>query len=365
MTTSRRLALGVIVACLALFVPTAAQATTVVPSHAKTAHPAKTKHHKVTNATFGAGPASLKGLDGRTFFTFDMTAGASQKDHVEIINSSFKTEQLAVYPVDAVSATNGTISFPGPGVPRQQAGAWISIGTPGDAGEITLKPRSTIILPVSVSVPSNASPGDHVGAVVVSLTGFVVGKFGHSGVEKVKFEQRIAVRALFRVAGPLDPLMTINNLKASYGGPIDPFARGQVTVSYVVHNGGNVVLGGPQAVSVHGWFGEQVAGPAMVAVPALLPGASYPVRVVVRGVYPEVVMSGKVTVTPQGLSGQVDPGLRPVSATVRFLAIPWILLIVALLIIGGLVGRYWRHRRRHRGATGSDQSVSQPQEVAP
>jgi Bacterial protein of unknown function (DUF916) len=363
-STSRRLALGVVAACLAVVVPTGAQATTVVHSHAKTTPLAKTTHHKVTNATFGAGPANLKGSDGRTFFTFDTTAGGSQKTHIEITNSSFKTEVLAVYAVDAVSATNGTISFPGPQVARRQAGAWISIGTPGSSGEITLKPRSTDILPIHVAVPTNASPGDHVGAVVVSLTGFVVGTFGQSGVEKVKFEQRIAIRALFRVAGPLHPLMTINNLKASYHGPIDPFARGQVTVSYVVQNGGNVVLGGPQAVSVQGWFGEHVAGPAIVAVPALLPGASYPVRVVVRGVYPELVMSGTVTVTPEGISGQVDPGLRPVSSTVHFLAIPWILLIVVLLMIVGLAGWYWRRRRRLRGATGADQGVSQPQEVA-
>jgi hypothetical protein len=362
-TTYKRLAVGIVVAGLAVAMQTGAQAGAVGHRSAKKTAHAKTAHHKVTNATFGAGPADAKGADGRAFFTFDTTPGGSQTDHVEITNSSYKTERLAVYTVDAVAATNGTISFPGPHAPRQQAGAWMRVGTPGGKGEITLKPRSTDILPVYVSVPSNAPPGDHVGAVVVSLTGLVIGRFGHAGLEKAKLDQRIAIRALFRVTGPLHPLLTINNLTASYRGPIDPFARGQVAVSYIVHNGGNVVLGGPQVVSVHGLFGEHVAGPALVAVPALLPGASYPVHVVVRRVYPELLMSATVTVTPQPLSGQEDGSLRPVSASVHFVAIPWILLIVVVLAALGLAGWYWRRRRRRRSVPGAGQSVSEPQGV--
>jgi WxL interacting protein linking bacterial and host surfaces len=338
--TVRRIAALAVVVMLAVAAPMSASAFGAA-QHAK----AK-KHVKPTFATFGAAPANRKGPDGLSYFTFDTTPGGRLTSYVAVINYTGRPVKLAVYPVDAVPATNGTMSFPSNTAPRTAAGAWLAIGTPNGNGEITVKPRATDVLPVRIIVPPNAPPGDHVGAVIVSLAGLVTGKFGSGSAQKVTFDQRIAVKAVFRVAGPVHPLVEIQDLKASYSGPIDPFARGDVKVTYVVHNGGNVVFGGPQTVSVHGLFGENVAGPAITAIPPLLPGASYPVTVRIPKVYPELLMSAKVTVSPQGLQGDVDPGLGPVSSSVHFLAIPWILLVVLLLLILGLCYRYWRRRRR-------------------
>lgn len=325
---------------------------------------------RTVNATFGAAPASEKlvhgkkvlGVDGRPYFTFGTTPGGRLTDHLAILNISYKPETLQVYPVDAVAAANGTIAYAAPSAPRKQAGAWLAVGTPGGSGRITVKPRSTVIVPVHVAVPRNAPPGDHVGAVVVSLSGRIAGSFGQGSKQKVKFDQRIAVKALFRVTGPLHPQLSVQQLHASYRGPIDPFAKGQATVTYTVHNGGNVILGGPQTVTVHGLFGESVTAAHVADVPALLPGASYPVTVKVPGVYPEVWMSAKVTVDTTGLQGQVDPGLHPVTASVHFLAIPWILLVVLLLLILGLAWGYARRRRRKRPVEPS-RDLAKPQGV--
>ena len=322
---------------------------------------AKAKHPKGANVTFGAAPSGPKKPDGRPFFTFSTTPGGRLTDHLAITNFSDKAERLEVYPVDAVPATNGTISFPQRSAPRTAAGAWLAIGTPKHSGSVTIKPRTTDILPVRIIVPANAPPGDHVGAVIVSLTGLVKGKFGQGGTQKVKFDQRLAVRAVFRVTGPAHSLLTIENLKASYDGPISPFARGDAKVSYTVHNGGNIVLGGPQTVTVRGLFGSHSAATGVAVVPPLLPGASYPVTVRVPGVYPELLESAKVTITEEGLQGDLDTGLHPVSSSVHFLAIPWILLIVLLLLILGLAFGYWRRRRRKRQARPADGHGGSPQ----
>jgi hypothetical protein len=305
----------------------------------------------VVNATFGAAPSTVHGVDGRTDFTFNTTPGATGlTDHVAVINYTHKTEELTVYPVDAVSSTNGAISYPGQFAKRDQAGAWMSIGTPNADGKITIKPRSTDILPIHVSIPANAPPGDHVGAIVIALNGLVSGRFGNHSAQKINFAQRIAIKTLFNIAGPKHPNLQIEHLHAAYSGPIDPFAKGKVKVTYQVHNAGNVVLGGPQTVKVSGLFGESLTSKGLAAVPALLPGATYPVSVTIPSAYPEVFMSAKVTIATEGLPGDVDPGLRPVSSSVHFFAIPWILLIVLLLLILGLGWRYWRHRQSKRSA---------------
>jgi hypothetical protein len=323
-----------------------------LPAHVSSAK------QRVVNATFGAAPSSVKGTDGRPYFTFDSTPNVELTDHLAIINYSHRPERLSVYPVDAVSSTNGQIAFATKAAKRTQAGAWVAVGTPHGSGSIVVKPQSTDIVPIHVQIPPNASPGDHVGAVVVALTGLIEGKFGKGSSTNVKFSQRIAVKDIFHIAGPSHPRLTIESLKASYQGPTDPFAKGHAKVSYVVHNSGNLVLGGPQVVTVHGLFGEHVIA-RPIAVPPLLPGASYPVSINVRGVYPQILMSAKVTVTEQGLQSDDDQGLVAVSSSVHFLAIPWIIVIVVLLLVLGLAWWYWQRRRRRHV------NVAQPTEPAP
>jgi hypothetical protein len=320
---------------------------------------------KVTNATFGAAPSSVHGVDGRSQFTFDTTPGGLGSDHIAVINYTRKPEVLSLYPVDAVSATNGTISFPAQTAKRQQAGAWLAIGTPKASGQITVKPRSTDILPIQLKVPMNAPPGDHIGGILVSLNGLVNGKFGKGSVQKLKFAQRLAIKVLIHVSGPTHPNLSIQHLKSSYSGPIDPFAKGKVKITYQVHNGGNIVLGGPQTVTVHGLFGEKVVAKSVADVPPLLPDATYPVTVTVPAVYPEALMSVQVSIDETGLQGDLTPGLHSVTSSVHSLAIPWILLIVLLLLILGLARGYRRRRRKSRPAQpeGRHRAKPEPQGV--
>jgi hypothetical protein len=315
---------------------------------------------KVTNATFGAAPANKKGPDGQQHFVFDTTPGGFTTSYVAVINFTHKVERLQVYTVDAVPATNGVISFPARSAKRTGAGAWMSVGTPHGQGYVDVKPRSTVVLPVHVRLPYNASPGDHVGAVVVSLIGKVKSQFGSNGSQNVNFEQRLAVQAQFRVSGPLYPNLSIVGLSASYHGPIDPFAKGDVRIHFAVHNGGNVVLGGPQTVTVRGLLG-QTETVLPIAVPGLLPGATYPVTVTVPKVYPELFMSAKVSIDVQGLQGQVDTGLHPVEAKKDFLAVPWVILaglLVLLLMIWRAVRRRRKRARDKKPAEHKDDNTS-------
>ena len=307
----------------------------VVPSSA----PAKTPI-----ATFGAGPANTKGPDGRSTFTYTTAPGGRLNDHIAILNLTHHVETLAIYTVDATPGVHGTFSYAAKSAPRTFAGAWVSVGTPHASGVLHAKPRSTTILPVHLVVPLNAPPGDHVGAVIVSLTGLVKGKSG----QRVHLEQRVATRVVVRVGGKLVPKLAIDDLHAVYSGVINPLGSGSVTVTYVVRNTGNVILGGSQQVSTHGLFGTTTKAPRVPTVPALLPGGSFHVRVHVPDVFPELRMSANVRIAPEGLQGELDPGLQPVAASADFWAIPWVLIaiITFLLIVLTVVVR--RRRRSHK-----------------
>jgi hypothetical protein len=340
-------AVGVLIALLALLgaAPLDAAATGAVKP-------------KPVNITFGAGPANATKPDGRTIFTWGGSAGGSFEDHIAVLNITRHPEVLRVYTVDVTPGTAGGFVYAPRSAPRVGAGAWVAVGTPHALGFIRAKPQSTTILPVHLTIPANASPGDHAAAVIVSLTGLVNGKSG----QQVNLEQRVAVRALIRVAGVLRPQLRIEHLHASYAGRLNPIKGGRVTVKYTVANTGNAILSGTQQVSVHGMFGRTTHANGLPAIPTLLPGGTFVVTAHLPDVFPEIRMTAKVQVTPVGLPGDADPNLSTVTASTQFWAIPWLLFGIILLV---LLSVAWRLRRwrRPRAKAAIPLSATTPQGV--
>ena len=321
------------------------------PSASATSQPSK--------ASFGAGPASATKIDGRPYFTYDASPNGVLDDHIAVVNFATRPQTLNVYTVDAVSGTNGAFVYEPRSAPRKQVGAWLSVGTQRGSGVVTVGPRSKVILPVYLHVPANASPGDHVGAVIVSLTSQIKSKG-----KLISFEQRIATRVIIRVSGPLRPQLSIKNLHARYSGHLNPLGSGTVAVSYTVVNTGNALLSATQQVSVHGLFGSVARAVALPGVPLLLPGGSYRVSTRVPGVFPEISITATVRLAPQGLPGDLNPPVPPTSASVTLWAVPWLLLVILVVLVLVIVTLIWRRRRRSLSPVGS--SVSQfPQGVKP
>jgi hypothetical protein len=299
---------------------------------------------KPPKAEFGAGPATNGKLDGRPYYTYESSPGGYTEDHIEIINFATHPQALNVYPVDAVSGTNGAFSYAPRLAARKQVGAWLSVGAPVKNGQITLAPRARVVVPVFLHVPANASPGDHGGAVIVSVNGVVKAK----GKQQVKFEQRIATRVIIRISGPLHPQLSIERLHATYSGHLNPFASGVVTVTYTVHNTGNALLGATQQVSVHGLFGSSAHATALRGVPLLLPGGSYQVKTRIPGVLPEVWVTATVRLGPEGLRGDINPGIHVTTASVTVWTLPWILLAIVIALLVFVIARNWKRLVRPR-----------------
>ncbi|HEY0869635.1 MAG TPA: hypothetical protein VGD55_04505, partial [Acidothermaceae bacterium] len=293
-----------------------------------------------TKAVYGLGPSSATGLDRRPRFKWSASPGGTLQDHVAVVNSGATPLTLDLYARDAVNQPDGSLGLQTKAAKPTDAGAWITLEIPGGASTITVPARSTVIVPLSLAVPRNASPGDHTGGVIVSLTA----ESTSTGKQVVapNLEQRVAVPVAIRVSGPLQPKLSVQSLHAAYGQTLNPVGGGHATVTYKVVNTGNVNLGGHEAVSISGLFGSAVHAKAQ-DVPVLLPGNSIVESVPVHGVLPEFLMSARVTITPEAASGDVDPGLIATSGSKHFWAVPWLLLgIIALLLLG------WRQRRRRK-----------------
>lgn len=309
--------------------------------------PVPTPKNANANATWGIGPARTDGtLDGRASLNYDISPGGRVVDHVAVHNYSSETLVLAVYAADATSAADGSIGYRARLSPGADASRWITFGSNASVVNLTLGPQKTAVLPVNVSVPGKASPGDHLAGVFAALTSKIKGK-GPVGSNS-NLEQRVSLRAYFRISGTIRPVLSVEHLKITYHQNWNPIGKGSATVSYTVHNTGNVILGGAQHLSISGVFGGGGHVPPLRQIPLLLPGGAVHVTVQVSRVTPALLLHAKVTVSPVATPSAVNPGMHAVKATASTWAIPWLLLLIILLITGGVVYSIIRSRGPHR-----------------
>jgi len=322
---------------LVLAYPTAAGAAT--PAHAVAAGAAA-----ADRATFGLAPASATGPDGRPDLDYAVSPGEVLFDHVAALNYSDQSLTLKLYAVDADETTQGGFGLTLPGTQQTGVGSWVSV-PPQDA-TVVVAARSpvgpgTVVVPITVHVPANATPGDHAGGVLVSLS--TTGR-NRSG-EAITLLQRTGTRVLMTVAGTLAPRLVVTDLQVSYAGSLDPVGRGAVHLSYVLRNSGNVDLTVAQGASVSGLLGVS-AHTKISGVTFLLPGASVTRTAEVRGVWPQFLSHATVTGTPRVQTSEKSVIFAPVTATATVWTIPWVLIIIVVVLIVGLV-LFRRHRRSH------------------
>jgi hypothetical protein len=358
-TTARR-ALGALLG-LAFLAAAALSAAASASAATSASGPATPK------VTFGVEPASAGRPDARPNLSYGVTPGSTVRDQVAIVNFSSQPLTLAVYATDAVNTSAGGFGLLDGSQKPQDVGTWISLhgGAPG--GSVTVHVPAHrgagpgfVVLPVAMHVPVGTEPGDHVGGVVAVLSTLGTTTQG----AKVRLDQRVATRLFVRVSGTARPRLTVDHVTTAYHSGGATLGDGTVTVSYIVHNLGNVSLGAHQSVAVAGPFGVNRSTTSPADVPLLLPGASVRESVSVPGVLPLVHLTAIVTLRPTHPVGSVDPGMpRQLIARASFWALPWALFVLLPLAFAGC-GLLWRRRRqiswkrRHRVRTASTTTLA-------
>ncbi|MFC8451526.1 hypothetical protein [Kitasatospora sp. NPDC057223] len=287
--------------------------------------------------TFGIQPASETEPDTRGAFSYGVTPGAILKDHVAVLNYSEQPLTLRVYPADAFNTDTGGYDVLPQGTASTLAGSWLRAA----ATELTLPARSRQIVPFTLAVPADASPGDHPAGIVAALRTQSKDAKGNA----VTVDQRVGARVNIRVSGELRAELKVEDAHAVYHPSLSPLSSGHTTISYAVRNTGNVRLGGRQAVRVANVFGTIATGDAPADLQELLPGNVVTYKLDVAGAYPTLWSTAGVTIDPLPIGSDKDPALSSSVSKHRFASIPWALLAV-LLPLAALGGWWWTARRR-------------------
>ncbi|MGC4815489.1 WxL protein peptidoglycan domain-containing protein [Micromonospora sp. DT228] len=287
--------------------------------------------------------------EARSSYSYNVNPGGAVEDAMVVANRGKAPLTLSVYAADGFTTDAGQLDLLTKDAKSVAIGAWAK----PKAGSVVIQPGKTAQVPFTVSVPDNATPGDYVGGILTTLT-------QADQAEGINVDRRLGIRIKLRVGGELKPNLAIEDPHVTYGGSVNPFRKGDATITYKIHNVGNAALSGQQAVSVSGPFGVlRVRAKDIAAPPELLPGESWDVTVPIAGVAPAVSLAATVTVTPllTDASGSTT-SLKPVQVTAHGWALPWMLVLALVVLVAVVVGAYlYRRRNRTRRTVREDARV--------
>ncbi|MFC8192440.1 hypothetical protein ACFUMH_12360 [Cellulomonas sp. NPDC057328] len=291
---------------------------------------------QVATTTWSLVPATADGPDGRVSLRHELDPGAQVTEHLALANHTDTPQTFTLAAGDGVVTAAGEFDLPPTGTAPTAAGAWLDVPRSVEVG-----PRGTVVVPVTLTVPADARPGDHPAGVVASLATPVEGVDG----TRVVLDSRVGVRLHLRVTGDVVAGLAVGDVAARYVPSWNPFAPGAVEVSYVLENTGDVRLGATGAVSVDPWLGGATTADGD-PVREVLPGGSVARSVVLDGVWPGVRAAVDVGAEPLVVGDDVVPGVPAAAAATAAVWTPPLAQVGLLLVLLGVVLAVRAARRR-------------------
>jgi len=306
-------------------------------------------------AAVGIRTASPQGGDDRGVYDYEILPRGVVKDYVAVSNFRYKPITVALFAKDAATTTDSGFAIQPTAQQPTDVGAWTVLGK----NKVTIPPRREIVIPFQVGVPYNATPGDHSGAIVLSLLATQPKPDGQS----IIVEHRVAMRIHLRVPGAMNPQLSVEHVKVDWNGEGDALGRGDAVVTYTVRNTGNVRMSASGDVALIRALGlPKVSGEAPV-VEDILPGGEATYTQTFEDVLGTGPMKAVVSLDPAPIDPAL-PDIDEVSSSVRLWAFPRALLaeILGLLLFLGLGGWAGRSRRRARRTPDTTEEEMKPED---
>ncbi|WP_069388045.1 WxL protein peptidoglycan domain-containing protein [Cellulosimicrobium cellulans] len=291
--------------------------------------------------TWSLTPSGPDGPDGRRWVDIELDPGATVTDHVAVTNFSEVPATFALKAADGYQTRSGRFNMLPSNQESVDAGTWIDVQE-----TVEVPAGETAVVPYTLTVPDNATPGDHPAGIAASVTSTQAGEGGTN----LGVESRVGFRITTRVTGEVQPALAVPEISAAYTASWNPFAPGELRISYDVANDGNIRLGAQGDVSTSALFGLLTQDRAAEPLGEVLPGGSLARTVDVDRVWPLGPVTTTVTVTPTAVGDdQIDAPLEPVTVSVTSWAIPWPQLLLVAIVVVLVIGiRDDRRRRRKR-----------------
>ncbi|MER8043073.1 DUF916 domain-containing protein [Streptomyces sp. NPDC094032] len=284
------------------------------------------------NGEWAVYPAASQ-LGSRPYFYLSADPGTAVTDRVTVANKTAAPLSFLLYGADAYNTErDGGFAVRTRQERQTGAGAWIRPAR----DRVTVPAHSAVTVPYTLTVPADAEPGDHPGAVVALDERIAKGS---GGSVALGVQRAVAARVYLRVGGPTVPALGVEDVTLDQDRPLVPGAgTSTAVVSYTLHNRGNVTLNPKVALKAQGLFGRTLLTRDLDRLPAeLLPRQK--IRLTARWTGAPQLDWGDLTLTATAKDVRE-------SGRVSFLALPW--LPLAVLVAGGAAGLVGLRIRRRR-----------------
>lgn len=301
------------------------------------------------NGSWSVYPAASQ-VAARPYFYLSADPGQTIQDKVVVANKTAKPLTFRLYAADAYNtARDGGFAVRTVTETMRGVGAWAKPAK----SRVTVPAHKTVTVPFTLHVPEGAEPGDHPGALVALDERVDKG----DGSLALGVQRAVGARVYLRVSGPTLPALAVEHVHVSHHQPLVPgLGDSDATISYTLHNTGNVTLDPKVTLKAQGLFGRTLLSRGLTRIPAeLLPGQHVQLSEPWKG-SPQLDW-GDITLTASA------PGTKQ-SASASFFALPW--LAAALLLAVGFVGGVLAVRAR-RGRVRPSEPVrpSRPASTTP
>ncbi|MEU2113116.1 DUF916 domain-containing protein [Streptomyces sp. NPDC019507] len=292
--------------------------------------------HAADNGEWSVEPTA-SGLGRRPYFYLSADPGTKLTDSVTVTNKTAAPLTFLLYAADAHNTErDGGFAVRTRAERQRGVGAWAK----PDLGRVTVPARSAVTVPYTLTVPEDAEPGDHPGALV-ALDERVAAGAGEAMA--VGIQRAVGARVYLRVKGPAMPALSVEDVRYTPDKPLVPgTGDSSARVSFTLHNRGNVTLNPKVALRAEGLFGRTLLARDLTGVPGeLLPRQR--IRLTADWAGAPQLDWGEVTLMASAHDARGSGG-------VSFLAVPWLVAAVLAVAVAGTPVWLRARRRTVRGS---------------
>jgi hypothetical protein len=183
----------------------------------------------------------------RSIFIHTLPPGAFQEEGVRVINNTEEEKRIRVYSVDSEIASGGKFACRQFSDEKESVGKWISV----HKKEVSLSPKTNVLVSFSLSVPDTVSPGEHNGCIVLEE---ITSQTSHEPGVRLHF--RTGIRVAITVPGEIT--QEVVSLGFSVGTQRKEKSRTVILATPIIKNRGNVSADTNVSVSVRSPFGTLI-----------------------------------------------------------------------------------------------------------
>ncbi|MFD3843476.1 WxL protein peptidoglycan domain-containing protein [Streptomyces sp. NPDC058642] len=294
-----------------------------------------TPSHAADNGSWSVYPISGSAAERPYFYLF-ADPGQTIEDKVVVVNKTAEPMTFRLYSADAYNtARDGGFAVRTMKEKMRGVGVWAKPAK----SRIKVPGHGKVTVPFTLKVPDGAEPGDHPGAIVALDERVDRG----DGSVALGVQRAVAARVYLRVGGPTLPAISVEDVRVAHHQPLVPgFGDSAATVSYTLHNTGNLTLNPKVELRATGLFGRTLLARDLTRIPSeLLPGQKVLLSEPWKGA-PQLDW-GEVTLTASAEDTRESAGAS-------FFALPWLVAVVLLVVVAVGVVLLIRARRARAGS---------------